>query len=612
MANKVDSNFTGLRYAEEQTLGVLPGSPVWQPLDPNSYSDFGSSLTLLARNPINSSSQRKKGVITDLDASGGFNQDFTQTNLYDILQGFMFASWEKKASQASTAVDGTTERYSIASTTGFNVGGLVEASGHALAANNGLKSINAVIFNTQIDVDQDLTTETPPAAAKVKVVGHQFGSNALSMDVTTDPTKPALTVTAPVAATGTLTAAGNVANNDTVTIGTQTYTFKTALTPAANEILIGATALDSLTNLARAINGGAGSGTLYGAGTAVNAYVTATEASPLVATAKVAGVTGNSIPTTEVSANLSWGGATLSGGTGVSFLGLDLELGDWVWIGGDSALLRFSNAANRGFARVYAITASRLSFDKTMNTFVTEVGGGGQTIQLFVADRLHNQDDPDLIVRRTYQLERDLDVGGSEYLIGATPATLSFNVNGQDKVNVDLTFVATDNEQRTTVQGLKSGTRPSLVEESAFNTSSDFTRLRLCKSDGTALFAYLTELAIQIDNNVTPNKAVSVLGAFDVTAGTFAVDGSMTAYFADVTAVQAVRNNEDVSLDLALVKDNAGWVVDVPHVALGDGRLRVEQDQPITLPLTTAAARHPTLLYTLKMLSFDYLPDLAE
>jgi len=89
------------------------------------------------------------------------------------------------------------------------------------------------------------------------------------------------------------------------------------------------------------------------------------------------------------------------------------------------------------------------------------------------------------------------------------------------------------------------------------------------------------------------------------------VGGNITAYFADIAAVQAVRNNSDVALDLAVVKANAGLVLDVPLISLGDGRLSVEQDSPITLPLTVEAAES-SFGYTLLLNEFPYLPNAAD
>ena len=118
------------------------------------------------------------------------------------------------------------------------------------------------------------------------------------------------------AATGTLTNTGNFANTETVTTGTKTYTFQTALTNVNGNVLIGATASDSLDNLIAAINLGAGSGTLYAAATTANSFVSAAAGAgdTMVVTAVTAGSSGNTIATTDTSANASWGGATLSGG----------------------------------------------------------------------------------------------------------------------------------------------------------------------------------------------------------------------------------------------------------------------------------------------------------
>lgn len=81
------------------------------------------------------------------------------------------------------------------------------------------------------------------------------------------------------AAQGSIIVATLPANNDTLKIGIvgleQTYTFKSSLTGAANEIKIAATINAQATNIYEAINAGANSGTDYGTGTVANAYVSA-------------------------------------------------------------------------------------------------------------------------------------------------------------------------------------------------------------------------------------------------------------------------------------------------------------------------------------------------
>lgn len=509
MANKIDSNVTGLRYAEEAAIKTLPGSPVWYPLEPNSYKDFGGQTTLMARSPINASRQRKKGVITDLDASGGFVQDLTQNNLTRLLQGFFFAAMREKTTNLPlnataipfSGVTGTTKTYTLGSGTlgsSFVAGDLVLMSGFNQSANNGLKNV-ASSTATTIVVTQTAVDETPAASAKVRKVGIQLGSGEFNIDVT-----------------------------------------------ASYPRLVRASGTKDLTTLG-------------------------------------------------------------------------LIPGEWVFIGGDLAATKFTTAANNGFARVRAVAATYLEFDKTASTMAAETGTA-KTIQLFFGNVLRNEKDPALIKQRSYQLERTLgqDANGtmSEYLLGAVPNELSMSIKQADKITVDLSFVAVDHEQRDGTTGVKAGTRPDNVDAPAFNTSSDFSRIKMHlitagNTNPNPLFAFLTELEITINNNVSPNKAVAVLGAFDVSAGTFEVGGNVTAYFADIAAVQAVRNNADVALDLAVVKANAGLVFDVPLISLGDGRLNVEQDNPITLPLSVEAAES-TFGYTLLMNEFPYLPSLAD
>jgi hypothetical protein len=130
----------------------------------------------------------------------------------------------------------------------------------------------------------------------------------------------------------------------------------------------------------------------------------------------------------------------------------------------------------------------------------------------------------------------------------------------------------------------------------------------------------VTEATINVSNNVKPDKAVSILGGFDVTLGSFQVGGSINAYFSDVAAVKAVRDNADVTLDIAMVKDfgtgalqrKAGLYWDIPLIALGDGRLNVTKDEAIMIPLETEAAEYEPFGHTLVLQEFYYLPNNAD
>jgi hypothetical protein len=121
-----------------------------------------------------------------------------------------------------------------------------------------------------------------------------------------------------VRSNGTLTVSSTfaVSANETVTIGTEVYTFKTTLsgTPTPYEVVIGASDDVALTNLAAAINGSAGAGTLYGTGTPVNSKVSAVHVAgshTLKVTSLVASTANDTLGTTETMAVGAWGATTL-------------------------------------------------------------------------------------------------------------------------------------------------------------------------------------------------------------------------------------------------------------------------------------------------------------
>lgn len=530
---KIDSNFTDLRVAEEVIgcIGVLPGQinpdtgtpfagfPVWLPQEPNSYGDFGSQISTVARTPIRASRQQEKGVTTDLDASVNFQVDFTEDNLYSVLQGFFFADWRLDATPVATATDEAVASANTFTGTGidaeFAVSEIVVSSGFVDPVNNGAFLVSSVgtadtLEVTNIDgTPAALVVEANNSAVEIKRVGVQFAADDIAYDAS--GSFPALTSTV------------------------------------------------------------------------------------------------------------------------FDFTTLGLIPGQHVYLGGDSATTRFASAQNNGLAQVQSIAANRLEFRKVQNTPIDETTTG-VTLQLFIADLLKNENDPSLIITRSYYFERSLSTAGYEYVRGCVGNTLTFNVTTADKITVDLAFIGIDgfaNADRLTVGAVDelNPTAPELAaaeaqgqypdiatSPTAFNTSSDFSRIRTATTDVAAapLFAFITDLTLTINNNVTPTKAVGTLGAFDVTVGDFVAEGNITAYFSDVAAIQAIRNNADVTIDFFLAKQNAGWVFDVPLLTLGEGRLNVTKDEPITIPVSIQGARDPLLNTTLQAGYFPYLPTAAE
>lgn len=512
-SNKVDSNITGLRVADEECTGKLPDiGVIWKPLEPNGYPDFGGQISTVARNPINPSRQRKKGVVTDLDASAGLSTDFTQEGQQDMMEAFLYADARRKDELTTPVIDGANDEYEpAAGGDGYLAGDLLFAKQFSDPAANGLKTVTGTPTATAIGVVESIPALTGQTGI-ISRVGFRFATGDAEINVS--GTLPALTAT-----------------------------------------------VKNLTQLG-------------------------------------------------------------------------LIPGEWVFIGGDTAVTTFAGTTNGGFARIRSVNAGSITFDKTDKTFTTDAGTG-KTIRIFFGRVIKNELGA-LIKQLPKQFERTLgapdqdkpDELQAEYMIGCLANEFSISISTASKIEMDMSFVCTNSERRSAgppgvpnaTIGVKEGARPALIESEAFNTSSDISRVRLAKVDAlnpapTPLFMFAEEIALTLNNGVTPIKAVGTLGNIDSSIGTLEMGGSLTALFSTVEAVDAVNNNEDMTLDLAIVKNNQGFLMDLPLITLGDGKPTVEQDNPIKLPLTMDAASgakvSPDLDYTLMVIYFDYLPDVA-
>lgn len=622
---KIDSNLTGLRYQEETSIGVANPANPWIPLEPNSYDNFGGEFTTVARNPINAGRQRQKGVLVDLDAEGGIESDLTQEGLQDILQGFFFADLRRKNDVGDdrqprrAGITGEFEDYLITDIDGSDT--ITVDSRVAVTAVAGTNKGTGYSVGDVVEVTDAAATVTIRLVVTGETAGlvdtvallNVSGADVGGREGRTEAATGADTATTMVSGTGDAALQVTVTYGDGLVWQVGDLIQMTGHDVSANNGVFDVTAVTN--NLIT-----------------VNPSLTLDGTIDAAATMTTVGFEFPADDLDVVVPSLPALPTLVTGGEDFTTMGL--IPGEWIFVGGDASGAggdQFpTNSGNNGFMRINSIVAGVLEIDKSAGTLVSEATAGSETIRVFFGRVLKNESDSTLQVRRTYQLERQLGAPDealpaeiqAEYLEGWTPDELVLNFNTADKILANLSGIATDVSTIDGPTAQKAGARPTLVSGDAFNTSNDIARLKLSildrtlGSNPTALFAFLTEFSVSINNNLSPNKAISVLGAFDVTAGQFNVEGSMEAYFASVTAVNSIRQNDDITLDFAMVKGatgaKAGVLVDVPLITLGDGRLNVEQDAPITLPLEIPAGADRVFNHTMLMMFWDFLPNAAD
>jgi len=186
MARSLTNNLS-LRYAIESSVGTLPGTPLWQVLEPNSVGNYGASITTVPRNPISNTRQQRKGSVVDLESAVEFETDMTKDSLLDFIEGFMFAS-RTNTDEIPTIQAGSD--YDTLAATGSDTfthsalgaalaaGTLVFARGFANSANNGLFEVDALSTTTVTELagTPGTVAETPATTtgATVEVCGFRL------------------------------------------------------------------------------------------------------------------------------------------------------------------------------------------------------------------------------------------------------------------------------------------------------------------------------------------------------------------------------------------------------------------------------------------------------
>jgi hypothetical protein len=180
----LEANLTNVRFAIEATEGVLPGSPEWVLLEPNTEPSFGAELTTVERNPIDDDRMSDPGSIVDKNPGWSIEQDFTLDNQMVPLQAFMLAALAGNLQhKAITNVDGVNNDFEAASgLNAFAINDLVLGVGFGDPTIDALHLVSAAAAGSLT-----VTTDLPalaviPAGARLIRVGRQYASGDVTVD----------------------------------------------------------------------------------------------------------------------------------------------------------------------------------------------------------------------------------------------------------------------------------------------------------------------------------------------------------------------------------------------------------------------------------------------
>jgi len=504
--SRVLTNNMGMSYAIEDTIGVLPGSPIWHVLEPNTIGAYGASITTVARSPISRNRQRRKGTVTDLDSAVDWEGDLTLNHITDFAEGFVFAT---AVNQNLGFVGGD------ATGTGYTVAALVTAQtaklhfaatgnttllysrGYLVAANNGLNPLDS----QPVDTDTELTTanavsETAPINATVDIAGHRSETGCLAI---------------------------------TVTSGVATIT------------------------------------------------------------------SGNATPVADT-----------------DFTTLGLTPGQFIHVGGLTSGEQFTGSL--GYGRIVSIAAGTLVLDKIDALLVT-AAGTTDTVDLLFGRFIRNvPTDSAEFLERSFQYElsfADLESAGTdryEYAKGNFVDTIALNLPLADKATISVGTIGTDAEPPTLTRATDADTPLEPARTGAFNTTSDFARLRIAEVDESGIYTDFKSLTVTFSNNVSPEKILASLGAQFMNFGNFEVSVEAQLIFSDYRVASAVRENRTLSMDFGLKNDDGALFIDVPAMTLGGGDREFPINETVLINTTGEAFADPTLNTSIGLSLFPIVP----
>jgi hypothetical protein len=385
----------------------------------------------------------------------------------------------------------------------------------------------------------------------------------------------------------------------------------TTVTLAATSVLSGsqinATGTSFLANMLVSLSGFANLNGLYkvsgSAATSITIAGGPTDAAPGTnARVKVVGVEGAAA---DITAVISGGPALVT--TALNWTTLGLIVGQWVKISNEGGAYSFATVANNGYARISAITATRLSFDATQGIFAADTGAG-KTIRVYFGDTIRNG-----ITQYTYRVEKEYTLAAGvrySYFSGHQPSALTLTAETRGVVTGTQSWMGADATPPSAPRDVGAATLP-ISNKTVLDASNS---VPMIMEAGVVLGApnYVSGFTFTFDNGLRARNAIGSPGAIGLGMGRVNITGTLTTYFGDEVLLNKLRAAQASGTTIAF-RDAAnlmGEIWDMPRLKYSSGFPEVPGiDTDLTTALGFQALRDLAANrdYTIMLCRFDYL-----
>jgi hypothetical protein len=329
----------------------------------------------------------------------------------------------------------------------------------------------------------------------------------------------------------------------------------------------------------------------------------------------VCGYRASAVGVIQMDAN---GDLIIVGGGGTDdFTLMGLEVGQWIWVGGAlGGANAFANQPTyRGFARIKAIAAAKLSLERRSWTVGVADNAAGKQIDIYFGRWARNvpMDHPDM-KRPSHAFEityPDLGAGPVaeyEYLLGCMLSEAVIDFPLTSKATANWSFVGMKATSPSTVRksGPENARQPST--ELGLSTATDITRLRISNVDETGIGTDFQGVKLTIKNNADPQKILGTLGANRINVGRFEAMLEATVIFTSDKLISSIRENPQVTMDIGVRNGDFGALFDIMALQVNEGDRKFESNKAVTIESKLSGFIDPTLGSTMGITVFPYLP----